>query len=428
MFAENSFMKEYLHKISKYNFWEDEPELGFARQQYADWAKSFLGNRLIKVFVGQRRTGKSYILRQMIAYIISTGVSKKNTLYINTEYTAFSFLKTATDLDELIKTYKKQLKIQGRFYLFIDEIQMIKEWEKVINSYSQDFTEDVEIFVTGSNASLLTGELATLIAGRYVKMNVFPFSYEEYSAYLNKNKSRTSYLEYLSTGGLPELMHLNNEETKRHYLGALRDTILLRDVIQRHQIKDTELLTDVFKYIANNISTLTSITNLVNYFGSKKRKTTYDTIANYLSYIAQTFIIHKCERYDVRRKEVIGGNAKFYLNDLSFKNYIYDSNQHGYGYLLENMVYIALLAKGFNVYVGHLRDKEVDFVAQKNNQTIYIQVAYTVENETTREREESSLLTINDNFEKWIITMDELPYTNHKGIKNIPAWELGEML
>ena len=421
-------MKDYLADIAKYNFWNNKPALGFERHQYKRWASSFLGNRLIKVFVGQRRTGKSYILRQMINYIIETGVQKENTLYINKEYSAYNFLKTHTDLDEFIKVYKKEFKIKGRFYLFIDEVQSIADWEKVINSYSQDFTEDVEIFITGSNASLLSGELATLLSGRYVKMDVFPFSYEEYVAYLNETKNRNSYLAYLKTGGLPELMHLNSEETKRHYLSALRDTILLRDVIQRHQIKDTELLTDVFKYVANNVSTLTSITNLVNYFGSKKRKTTYDTIANYLNYIAQTFIIHKCERYDLRGKEVVGGNTKFYLNDLSFKNYVYESNHHGYGHLLENLVYLTLSAKGFTVYVGHLRDKEVDFVAQKNNTTIYLQVAFSVEDEQTNKREKSALLTLKDNHEKWIVTMDELPYTSQDGVKYVPAWELGEKL
>ena len=421
-------MNKYLDKISKYNFWRSKPELGFERKEYTRWAKSFLGNRLIKVLIGQRRTGKSFILRQLINYIIESGVHKENTLYINTEYTAFNFLRTHKDVDELIKVYKNHFNIKGRFYLFIDEVQTIEEWEKVVNSYSQDFTEDVEIFITGSNASLLSGELATLLSGRYVKMNVFPFSYEEYVAYLDKSKCRRSYLDYLNTGGLPELMHLQSEETKRHYLGSLRDTILLRDVIQRHQIKDTELLTDVFKYVANNVSTLTSITNLVNYFSSKKRKTTYDTIANYLNYISQTFIIHKCERYDLRGKEVIGGNAKYYLNDLSFKNYIYESTNHGYGHLLENLVYLTLSSQGFNVYVGHLRDKEVDFVAHKNNTTIYIQVAFSVEDKKTNHREKSALLSIKDNHEKWIVSMDELPYTNQDGVKYVPAWELGEVL
>ncbi len=421
-------MKEYYNKISKYNFWEGKPDLGFNREHYTSWLKQFMNNRLIKVLVGQRRAGKSFILRQFINHLIETGVSKENTLYINTEFTAFDFLKTYKDLDQFIKLYKKHFSIACKYYIFIDEVQQIKEWEKFVNSYAQDFTEDVEIFITGSNSSMLSGELATLLSGRYVKMQVFPFSFEEYAGFHRLKKQRSSFLDYMSTGGLPELIHLQNEETKRHYLGALRDTILLRDVIQRHQIKDSSLLTDVFKYLANNISTLTSITNLVNYFSSKKRSTTYDTIASYISFMEHTFILHKCERFDVRGKELIGGNAKYYLNDLSFKNFIYGNNQHGYGYLLENLVYLILSAKGYTLYVGHLRNKEVDFVAQKDGVTIYIQVAFSVEDETTNEREKSALLSIRDNHEKWIVTMDELPYSNRDGVKYIQAWELEALL
>ncbi|MEX1192272.1 MAG: ATP-binding protein [Brumimicrobium sp.] len=421
-------MKDYFNNISKYNFWEEKPEIGFERKEYTNWLKQFMNNRLIKVLVGQRRTGKSYILRQLINHLIENGVSKENTLYINTEYTAFDFLKNYKALDQFIKAYKKHFSIKGKYYIFVDEVQQIEEWEKLVNSYSQDFTEDVEIVITGSNSSLLSGELATLLSGRYVKIQVYPFSFEEYIGYHKVKRQRSSFLKYLNTGGLPELLNLDTEETKRHYLGALRDTILLRDVIQRHQIKDSSLLTDVFKYLANNISTLTSITNLVNYFSSKKRSTTYDTIANYISYMEHTYIIHKCERFDVRGKEVIGGNAKYYLNDLSFKNFIYGSNQHGYGYLLENLVYLILSAHGYTVYVGHLRNKEIDFVAQKDDITKYIQVAYSVEEETTNEREKSALLSIRDNHEKWIITMDELPYSNRDGVKYIQAWELEDRL
>lgn len=421
-------MKEYFYEISKYNFWENQPAVGFKRERYTHWLEHFMNNRLIKVLVGQRRTGKSYILRQIIGHLIENGVPKQNTLYINTEYTSYDFITNHKELDLFIKAYKKHFAIKGKYYIFIDEVQQIKEWEKIINSYSQDFTEDVEIVITGSNSSLLSGELATLLSGRYVKMQVYPFSYTEFTAYHALQKQRKSFLEYLNTGGLPELLHLQSEETKRHYLGALRDTILLRDVIQRYQIKDTTLLTDVFKYLANNISTLTSITNLVNYFSSKNRSTTYDTIASYISFMEHTYIIHKCERYDVRGKEVIGGNAKYYLNDLSFKNFIYESNQHGYGYLLENLVYIMLSAKGYTVYVGHLRNKEIDFVAQKEDKTIYIQVAYTIEDEATNEREKSALLSIRDNHEKWIVTMDELSYSNRDGVKYVQAWDLEEMI
>jgi predicted AAA+ superfamily ATPase len=368
------------------------------------------------------------VLRQYIEQLISKGVPPLNTLYINTEYLEYDFLSDYKQLNVFIQQYKSHFKIKGKYYLFIDEIQQISGWERTINALSQDFTQEIELVITGSNSELLSGELSTLLSGRYVQITVLPFSFREYSNYLNVAFSRASYLTYLQTGGLPELFHLPNEETKRHYMGALRDTVLLRDVIQRHQVKDTALLLDVFTYLVNNVATLTSITNLVNYYNDKKRKTSYDTIANYIQYIQQTFIIHRCERFDLKGKEILGGNVKYYLNDLSFKNYLYSGYTHGFGYLLENLVYLQLIDNGFVTYVGHLRNKEIDFVAQKNGRSLYIQVAFTIENEKTNDREQSSLLAIKDNYEKWIICMDELPYSNKDGVKYLPVWELEEAL
>lgn len=421
-------MNKKIETISKYNFWNSTPKTGYKRLKYLDWLYQFKDNRLVKVLVGQRRVGKSYVLRQYIEQLISNGVPPLNTLYINTEYLEYDFLSDYKQLNEFIQQYKSHFKVKGKYYLFIDEIQQISGWERTINALSQDFTQEIELVITGSNSELLSGELSTLLSGRYVQITVLPFSFKEYSNYLNIALSRASYLTYLQTGGLPELFHLPNEETKRHYIGALRDTVLLRDVIQRHQVKDTALLLDVFTYLVNNIATLTSITNLVNYYNDKKRKTSYDTIANYIQYIQQTFIIHRCERFDLKGKEILGGNVKYYLNDLSFKNYLYSGYTHGFGYLLENLVYLQLIDNGFVTYIGHLRNKEIDFVAQKKGRSLYIQVAFTIENDTTKLREQSSLLAIKDNYEKWIICMDELPYSNKDGVKYLPVWELDEAL
>lgn len=421
-------MNKKIETISKYNFWNSTLKTGYKRLKYLDWLYQFKDNRLVKVLVGQRRVGKSYVLRQYIEQLISKGVPPLNTLYINTEYLEYDFLSDYKQLNVFIQQYKSHFKIKGKYYLFIDEIQQISGWERTINALSQDFTQEIELVITGSNSELLSGELSTLLSGRYVQITVLPFSFREYSNYLNVAFSRASYLTYLQTGGLPELFHLPNEETKRHYMGALRDTVLLRDVIQRHQVKDTALLLDVFTYLVNNVATLTSITNLVNYYNDKKRKTSYDTIANYIQYIQQTFIIHRCERFDLKGKEILGGNVKYYLNDLSFKNYLYSGYTHGFGYLLENLVYLQLIDNGFVTYVGHLRNKEIDFVAQKNGRSLYIQVAFTIENEKTNDREQSSLLAIKDNYEKWIICMDELPYSNKDGVKYLPVWELEEAL
>jgi predicted AAA+ superfamily ATPase len=421
-------MIENIKKVESYNFWNKTAFLGINRKEYVQKLIDYQNSKLIKVLVGQRRVGKSYILRQYITHLINQGVNPENTIYINKEYTDFDFLEKYQDLDVFIKTYIEVKKITGKIHLFIDEVQRIENWEKLINSLSQDYTKEIEIIITGSNSNLLSGELSTLLSGRYVQFLVLPLSFEEYVLFNQMETTRTNYITYLQSGGLPELVHLPIEETKKHYLGALRDTILLRDIVQRYQIKDTMLLSDVFTYLTNNISNLFSINNLINYFKSKNRKTNYETLSNYIHYILQTYVVYKCERYDIKGKEIIAGNAKYYLNDLSFKNLLYPGFTHGYGYLLENLVYLELLRNGFTPYVGTLKNKEIDFIALKNGKQLYIQVAFSMTEKDTIDREYASLLDIKDNYEKWIVSMDEIPLANREGIKNIQAWELHEKL
>ena len=421
-------MIENIRSIARYNFWDGTPKLGFLRSNYLKKLISFEQSSLIKVLVGQRRVGKSFILRQYIDHLIKTGVEARNTLYINMEYTNFEFISTHTDLANLIDTYFDEFKIKGKLHLFIDEVQRIDQWEKIINSLSQDYTRDIAIYITGSNSEMLSGELSSLLSGRYVKFTVFPFSFDEYVGFNSIEKSRANYIDYLQNGGLPELSNLPNEETKRFYLVALQDTILLRDIVQRYQIKDTSLLLDIFSYLVNNFSTLFSINNVINYFGSKNRKTNYETVSKYIQYLQNTFIIHKCERFDLKGKELLGGNVKYYVNDLAFKNLLFSGNTHGQGYLLENLVYITLLNHGFQTYVGTMRDKEIDFVAIKNDVTIYIQVTYSLEDDSTAKREYSAFSSIKDHYEKWIVSLDDIPKKIQNGIRNVVAWELDDLL
>ena len=299
-------MKDKLSALEKYNFWKGNvPELGYKRLAYTNKIFNYVGNKLIKVLVGQRRAGKSYILRQIAQRLINEGVDPKNILYINKEFTDFDFIENYKDLDELLKYYKETLKSSGKIYLFIDEIQNVEGWEHFVNSHSQDFVDVCEIFISGSNSKMLSGELATLLSGRYVNFEILPFSYNEYLGITNKKNSKQSYIDYMESGALPELFVLPNDETKRNYISAIKDTVLLRDIIQRYNIKDTKLLEDIFVYLVNNASNLISITNIVNYFKSNKRKTTYDTVANYIGYIEDTYLIHKVERYDIRGKDTI---------------------------------------------------------------------------------------------------------------------------
>lgn len=422
-------MEEYLAALEKFNFWDGNvPEMGYYRTAYTDKIFEYTGSKLIKVLVGQRRTGKSYILRQIAHKIICSGVNPRNIFYINKEFTDFDFISDYKDLEMLLKIYRERLKPEGKVWLFIDEIQNITGWEHFVNSRSQDFIESYEIFLSGSNSKMLSTELATFLSGRYVHFEVFPFSYLEYTGITKNEITKQSYIDYLESGALPELFVLPNDETKRNYISAIKDTVLLRDIIQRHSIKDPKLLEDIFIYLVNNASNLVSIANIANYFRSNGRKTTYDTVANYIGYIEDTFMIHKVERYDIRGKETISGNCKYYINDLSFKNYLYPGFGYGMGYKLENLVYLELRRAGYTVYVGAMRDKEVDFVAKKGDRLIYLQSAYLLVDGQTIQREYAPLEVIPDNYEKTVVSLDDLSIPSNKGIRHIQAWKLQDIL
>lgn len=404
------------------------PQLGFLRESYTNNILNYSNNKLIKVLVGQRRSGKNYLLRQIAHYFIKNGVHPKNIFYINKEFIDFDFITHYKDLEKLVKLYKAKLKPKGKIYLFIDEIQNIAEWERFVNSYSQDFTEDYELYISGSNSKMFSGELATLLSGRYVSFEIFPFSFVEYANITHQEINRQTYISYMESGGLPELFVLPDEETKRHYTASVKDTVLLRGIIQRYAIKDPKLLEDIFVYLVNNASNLLSVNNIANYFKSKGRKTTYDTVANYINYIEDTFLIHKAERYDIKGKETISGNCKYYSNDLSYKNYLYSGFGYGVGYMLENLVYLELLHAGYKVFVGAMLNKEIDFVAKKADRLMYVQSAYLLLDKATINREYASLEAIKDNYEKIVVSLDEVQFPQNKGIKHIQAWQLHSFL
>jgi predicted AAA+ superfamily ATPase len=418
-------MKEFYLLFKNYNFWDKNvPKLGYLRQEYLNKIFQYCNNSLVKVLVGQRRSGKSYLLRQIAYKFIQEGVPAKNIFFINKEFIEFDAVKDYKDLDQLIKEYRKKIKPTGKIYLFIDEVQNILQWERLINSYSQNFADSYEIFISGSNSKMLSGELATLLSGRYINFEIFPFSYTEFLGFNEKTSNKESYLTYLKSGGLPELFSLPNEETKQHYVSAVKDTVLLRDVIQRHAIKEPKLLEDLFIYVVNTASNLMSLNNITNYFKSKGRKTTYDTIATYLGYIEDTFLIHKVERFDIRGKETIAGNVKYYCNDLAYKNFLFTGFAYGSGYLLENLVFLELRRSGYQVFVGALPNKEVDFIAKKADRIIYVQSAYLLSDETTTKREYAALERIKDHYEKIVVSLDDIKFSNKNGIKHIQAWDL----
>lgn len=422
-------MIEILNSIRKYNYWDNNiVDSGYERVAYTEKIGQYIGNKLVKVLVGQRRAGKSYILRQLAAKLISNGLSCNNILYINKEYMEFISLRTAVELEELYKAYKAEFKPEGKVYIFIDEIQYIEQWELFVNSHSQDFSEPCELFISGSNSNLLSGELATLLSGRYVEFEVLPFSYAEFCGITGQEQGRDSYKKYLEGGALPELFNLPSDEMKKNYVSSIKDTVMLRDIVARFRVKDVKLLDDIFVYLVNSAANIISITNIINFFKSNKRKTNYETLSSYISYLESSFLVHRVERYNVKGKEVISGNCKYYLNDLSYRNYLYSGYGYGMGYLLENAVYLSLRRAGYAVYVGVVKDSEVDFVAIKGDKRLYFQVILQLVEEQTIEREYRSLKLIDDNFDKYIVSMDDYNIQTNEGIEHISAWNLDTIL
>lgn len=420
-------MEKWLQKIGRYNLWDGkQPNQGFLRATYLEKIAGYIGNKLVKVIVGQRRSGKSYLLRQIMNYLHEVkNVNPKNIFYLNKEYIAFDEITTDSDLELLYRQYLATFEVTGKKWIFLDEVQNIKDWEKFVNSYAQDFTDEYELFVTGSNSKLLSGELATLLSGRYVEFEVLPFGLREMAMARESEVNREFFIEYLKTGGLPEILTLHDEEVRRHYVEDLINTIILRDIAMRSQINDIALLKEVFSFLSVNIGSYTSIGNIVKYFKSRQKKTNYETLSTYIGHLLDAFIVHEAKRFNIRGKQNLGGERKYYLNDLAFKNQTFGIFPEDMGYNLENYVYLELRRLGYHVSVGVMNNKEIDFVAEKHGKTIYIQVAYLLANKETVEREFGNLLAIDDNFEKLVVSLDETKFSDFKGIRHIWPWELG---
>ena len=420
-------MIEIFNKLKEYNFWEGEvKKTGFKRVIYLKKIKKYLNNKLIKVLVGQRRVGKSYLMRQIIAELISLDfqVNPKNIFYLNKEIADFSSIDTHQKLLELIKTYKKTLKVKGKIYIFLDEVQEIRSWEKLVNSLSQDYKNEYEVFISGSNSRLLSSELASYISGRYVSFEIFPFLFSEYIELLELEKNKANFLEYLNTGGMPELFNLKDLEVQKHYIQDLKDSILFKDIVQRHKIKNASLLEDIFKFVSNNIGNLFSVNKVVNFLHSEKQKTNHETISNYLAYLKDTFLIHEVDRFDIRGKEILSSTKKYYLNDLSFRNLLSSSFDYEPGNNLENIIYIYFKSLGYKIFVGKVLNTEIDFVLEKDQKKKYVQVIFSLLDKKVRSREFGNLSLIKDNYEKIVISLDDLSFGNRDGIQHQLAWEM----
>ncbi len=383
------------------------------REFYLQKVKPFIGKDIIKVIVGQRRVGKSFLLFQIMD-LIKRENKKAKIVYINKELAEFDKIKNYQDLLKYIKEQTKNRKS----HLFIDEIQEIDNFEKALRDLN---AKGNDIYCTGSNAKLLSGELATTLSGRYIEIEVFGLSYREFLIFHKIKESEESLLQYIKYGGLPYLINIGiSDETSVYgYLKSIYNTILLKDIVARYKIRNVAFLENLTQYIADNIGSLVSAKKISDFLRSQKIKISPNIVLDYLSFLENAFFIFKAQRSDIQGKKVFEVNSKYYFEDLGLRHSILSYKQIDISKILENLVFLHLKMLGYQVTVGQLNDKEIDFVAEKQNKKLYIQTAYLI-TEENKEREFGNLLAIQDNYPKIVVSFDSMiGKSEYKGIKQM---------
>ena len=391
------------------------------REIYLQQLRQFIDKPQIKILTGIRRSGKSSVLLLLKAELLLRQVEEAQIIHLNFESFEHISLRTAESLYSFIK---QQIRTDKPYYFLLDEIQEVIHWEKVVNSFLVDFKADV--YLTGSNSHLLSSELATYLAGRYVEIPIYTLSFAEYLQFQHYyfpdkiQEPRVAFESYLSFGGFP-VIHTANYSAESAYkvVFDIYSSVLLRDTIQRYKIRDVELLERVVKYAFDNIGNTFSGKNVADYFKSQQRKIDVNTVYNYLYALEGAFILFRTPRYDVKGKEILKTQEKFYVSDLSLLYAVMGYRNRMISGLLENVVFLELKRRGYQVFVGKLDDKEIDFIAEKQGEKIYVQVAYKLESEATVKREFASLLAVKDQYPKYVVTMDAFWKESVEGIKHV---------
>lgn len=389
----------------------DFPRILKKRKGYIERIKPFMRKSVAKVLTGQRRVGKSFLLYQLIEEILGEEPNA-NIIYINLEDFAFSSLQTAQDLHSYIISQSQK---EGKNYIFIDEIQDIPGFEKVIRSLL--LNEDNDIYITGSNANMLSGELATYLSGRYIEFKIYSLAYSEFLEFHGLTENEKSYELYSRYGGLPYLLNLPLEdETVNEYLKSVYSTIVFRDVVSRYKLRNTLFLEKLIQFLSENIGNLFSAKNISDYLKSQHATVSVNQIQNYTEYLSNALLIHRIERYDLIGKRIFEIGEKYYFENMGIRNIVIGYRITDKAKILENLVHNHLLYKGYEVKVGYYGDKEIDFIGEKNGERLYIQVALKIDSAKTAEREFGNLLKIQDNYPKMVITEDNFSGNSYEGI------------
>ena len=384
------------------------------RELYLSRIRDFYDSDLIKILVGIRRCGKSVILEQIMEELKAKNVSEDHIIYVNFEFIEFEEL---TDYKKLNSYIKSKITDNLKYYLFFDEIQNVDKFEKVINSLRVSLK--VSIFITGSNSRLLSEELSTVLSGRYVSFKINPLSYKEVLELLGEKKSNDKIFEdYLKWGSLPNRFEFKNETAIKNYLYDVFDSIILRDVVERLKIRDTSLFNLILQYIIDTIGREFSAENITNFLKNEGRYVSTLTVYSYLNALCKALLIRKIYRYDIHGKAVLKTLNKYYVTDLGIAQIKNNKTEIDKSYALENVVCNELIIKGYDVYTGKTKKGEIDFVATKPGKKIYIQVTYSIPTEETKKREFGAFDVINDNYPKYVITLDKLNY-EYNGIKHV---------
>ena len=388
------------------------------RELYMSRIRPFIGTDLIKVMTGIRRCGKSVMLKLIQQELLESGISPTQFISINFEDMNYSHLQTAKALHNEISARASE--IDGKVYLFFDEIQEVKDWEKCINSLRVSL--DCDIYITGSNANLLSGELATYLGGRYVEFVIYPFSFNEFTELYHSITPAASiqqcFQKYILVGGMPYLSNIRYEDApSKQYLQDLFNSVQLKDIMKRNKIRDVDLLERIIAYVIANVGTTFSASSLSKFLKSEKRTVAPETILNYIKYCCEAYLFYQVKREDLQGKQILASNEKYYIADHGIREAVFGGNMRDINLILENIVYLELLRRGFEVTVGKNGTKEIDFVCNKHGEKLYVQVTYLLASQETINREFGAYDNIKDNFPKYVVSLDEFDMSQN-GIKH----------